>query len=78
MVSDGEMSLLHLIDGYKMKKAKRVSTIIFKINSEDMEKRKKESKTNVIYSRIFTDFFFGVVLGDVNSFDMTVVMRILI
>lgn len=61
-----------------MKKAKRVSTIIFKINSEDMEKRKKESKTNLIYSRIFIDFFFGVVLGDVNSFDMTVVMRILI
>lgn len=61
-----------------MKKAKRVSTIIFKINSEDMEKRKKESKTNLIYSRIFIDFFFGVVLGDVNSFGMTVVMRILI
>ena len=61
-----------------MKKAKRVSTIIFKINSEDMEKRKKESKTNLIYSRIFIDFFFGAVLGDVNSFGMTVVMRILI
>lgn len=72
------MSLLHLIDGYKMKEAKRVSTIIFKINSEDMEKRKKESKTNVIYSRIFTDFFFGVVLGDVSVFDMIVVMRRLI
>lgn len=43
-----------------------------------MEKRKKESKTNVIYSRIFTDFFFGVVLGDVSVFDMIVVMRRLI